>query len=199
MYILFRVTLSYHFAVHLSLCNTQQHPSKMQKMGGDYVLICAPKRKVLAGILDFLNKTAWYWGTLCAMLCYAVLCCAVLCCAVLRRFSRVWFRAFLWTVAHQDPLSMGFSSKNTGVGCHALLQGIFPIQGSNAGLLHCRQILYPWDTGKAPWFPLPTTKPKKISSSDTIIHDSDDQETTLTGLGLQTYFPYIFWPLPSSI
>ena len=32
--------------------------------------------------------------------------------------------------------------KNTGVGCHALLQGIFPIQGSNPGLLHCRQILY---------------------------------------------------------
>ena len=81
MYILFRVTLSYHFAVHLSLCNTQQHPSKMQKMGGDYVLICALKRKVLAGILDFLNKTAWCWGTLCAMLCCAVLCCAVLCCA----------------------------------------------------------------------------------------------------------------------
>ena len=32
--------------------------------------------------------------------------------------------------------------KNTGVGCHALLQGIFPIQGLNPGLLHCRQILY---------------------------------------------------------
>ena len=31
--------------------------------------------------------------------------------------------------------------KNTGVGCHALLQGIFPTQGSNPGLLHCRQIL----------------------------------------------------------
>ena len=31
---------------------------------------------------------------------------------------------------------------NTGVGCHFLLQGIFPIQGSNPGLLHCRQILY---------------------------------------------------------
>ena len=26
--------------------------------------------------------------------------------------------------------------KNTGVGCHSLLQGIFPIQGSNPGLLH---------------------------------------------------------------
>ena len=28
------------------------------------------------------------------------------------------------------------------VGCHALLQGIFPTQGWNPGLLHCRQILY---------------------------------------------------------
>jgi len=32
--------------------------------------------------------------------------------------------------------------KNSGVGCHALLQGIFPIQGSNSGILHCRWILY---------------------------------------------------------
>ena len=32
--------------------------------------------------------------------------------------------------------------KNTGVGCHSLLQGIFPTQGSNPGLPHCRQILY---------------------------------------------------------
>ena len=32
--------------------------------------------------------------------------------------------------------------KNTGVGCHSLLQGIFPPQGWNSGLLHYRQILY---------------------------------------------------------
>ena len=32
--------------------------------------------------------------------------------------------------------------KNTGVDCHALLQGIFPTQESNPGLQHCRQILY---------------------------------------------------------
>ena len=32
--------------------------------------------------------------------------------------------------------------KNTGVGCHFLLQGNFLTQGSNPGLLHCRQILY---------------------------------------------------------
>ena len=35
--------------------------------------------------------------------------------------------------------------KNTGVGCHALLQGIFPTQGSNLGLPHCRWILYHWN------------------------------------------------------
>ena len=29
-----------------------------------------------------------------------------------------------------------------GVGYHSLLQGIFPTQGSNLGLLHCKQILY---------------------------------------------------------
>ena len=32
--------------------------------------------------------------------------------------------------------------KNTGVGCHSLLQHIFPTWGWNPGLLHCRQILY---------------------------------------------------------
>ena len=30
--------------------------------------------------------------------------------------------------------------KNTGAGCHSLLQEIFLTQGSNPGLLHCRQI-----------------------------------------------------------
>ena len=35
-----------------------------------------------------------------------------------------------------------FPGKDTGVGCHFLLQGIFPTQGLNPGLLHHRQILY---------------------------------------------------------
>ena len=35
-----------------------------------------------------------------------------------------------------------FPGQNTGVGRHALLQGIFLTQGSNSGLPHCRQILY---------------------------------------------------------
>ena len=32
--------------------------------------------------------------------------------------------------------------QNTGVGSHSLLQGIFPTQGWNPGLPHCRRILY---------------------------------------------------------
>ena len=47
-----------------------------------------------------------------------------------------------WTVARQAPLTMDFPGKITGVGCHFLLQGIFPIQGLNSSLLYCRQILY---------------------------------------------------------
>ena len=44
--------------------------------------------------------------------------------------------------SHQTPLSLGFLGKNTGVGCHFLLQGTFLTQGSNPGLPHCRQVLY---------------------------------------------------------
>ena len=35
-----------------------------------------------------------------------------------------------------------FPGSSTGVDCHFLLQGIFPNQGSNPGLPHCRQTLY---------------------------------------------------------
>jgi len=34
------------------------------------------------------------------------------------------------------------SDKNTGVGCHALLQRIFPTQGLNPSFLHCKWILH---------------------------------------------------------
>ena len=46
-----------------------------------------------------------------------------------------------------DPTDCMYSpwnspGQNTGVGSLSLLQGIFPIQGLNSGLPHCRQILY---------------------------------------------------------
>ena len=45
-----------------------------------------------------------------------------------------------------NPLDYSLPGKNTGVGCHAVLKGIFLTQGLNPHLLcllHCRQILYP--------------------------------------------------------
>ena len=47
-----------------------------------------------------------------------------------------------WTGAPQAPLSMNSPDKNSEVGCHSLLNGIFPTQGLNLGLWHCRQILH---------------------------------------------------------
>ena len=58
--------------------------------------------------------------------------------------SRVQLFAAPWTAAHQAAWDS--PGKNTGVGCHALLQGIFPTQGSNSCLLyllHCSRIFYP--------------------------------------------------------
>ena len=56
------------------------------------------------------------------------------------------------TVACQDPLSMGFPSKDTGAGCHFLLQEIFPTQGSNTSPTSPEltdEFLYHWATWKA--------------------------------------------------
>ena len=53
---------------------------------------------------------------------------------ILSCFSHVQLFVTLWTVAYQASLST-----QAGVGCYALLQGIFPTQGSNPhplGLLH---------------------------------------------------------------
>ena len=47
----------------------------------------------------------------------------------------------LWPTRLLHP--RGSPGKNTGVGCHDFLLGIFLTQESNLRLLHCRQILYP--------------------------------------------------------
>ena len=62
---------------------------------------------------------------------------------VLSHFSHVRLCVTIRTVAHQALCPWDSPGKNTGVGCYFLLQGIFPTQGSNPGLPHCRQTLYP--------------------------------------------------------
>ena len=57
--------------------------------------------------------------------------------------SRVWLFVTPWTAARQASLSMEtLQARILELGCYVLLQGIFPTQGSNPGLPHCRQILY---------------------------------------------------------
>ena len=53
-----------------------------------------------------------------------------------KSLSCVWLFATPWTAACHAPLSMGFPGKNTGMGCHFLLQAIFPTQGLDPNLLH---------------------------------------------------------------
>ena len=63
--------------------------------------------------------------------------------------------------------------KNTGVGCHALLQGIFPTQGLNPGLLHCRWILYHLSHQGSPrtleWVAYPFSRGSSLPRNRTVV------------------------------
>ena len=60
-----------------------------------------------------------------------------------KSFSCARLFATPWTVACTKLLHpQDFQGKSIGVGCHFLLQGIFPTQELNPGLSHCRQMLY---------------------------------------------------------
>ena len=60
----------------------------------------------------------------------------------MKSLSRVRLFVIPWTVVYQALQPWDFPGKNTGVGCHFLLQEIFQTQGLNPCLPHCRQMLY---------------------------------------------------------
>ena len=61
-----------------------------------------------------------------------------------KSLSRVRLFATPWIVAGTRLLHpWDFPGKSTRVGCHFLLQGIFPTKGSNSGLPPCMQTLCP--------------------------------------------------------
>ena len=66
-------------------------------------------------------------------LCHQVCICLYCVCLCARSFSHIWLFATPWTAGLLCP--WGFPSKNTRVGCHFLLQGIFLTKGSNLYLL----------------------------------------------------------------
>ena len=85
--------------------------------------------------------------------------------------SYVPFFATPQTVACQAPLSMDSPGKSNGVGCHALLHGIFPIQGLN---LHLRCFLL-WQAGSSPPCHLgrPVKANKKVNYSNFVLYETE--------------------------
>ena len=59
-----------------------------------------------------------------------------------KSLSCVQLFATPWTIPTRLLGPWHSPGKSTGVGCHFPLQGIFPTQGSNPGLPHCKQTLY---------------------------------------------------------
>ena len=99
---------------HRRSLNNQENNDTLWSLRESFVLFC----------LKFLRKILichWKWKSL----------------------SRIWLFVTLFSqiIVCQAPLSMDSPGKDTGVGSHSLLQGIFLTKGSNCGLLHCRQIL----------------------------------------------------------
>ena len=71
---------------------------------------------------------------------------------VWKSLSRVWLFATSLDCSPPGSSVHGYSpSKSTGVGCHGLLQGIFPTQGSNQRLPQCRKTLNCLSHQGSPW------------------------------------------------
>ena len=83
-----------------------------------------------------LRSTAW-----CSSLKLYLFICAVLSHSVMSNSLQPHWLLCPWPTRFLCP--WGFSRQDTGVGCHALLQGIFSTQGLNPGLPHCRWIFLP--------------------------------------------------------
>ena len=85
----------------------------------------------------------------------------------------------LWTVARQAPLSMGFPGKNTGVGCHLLLQRVFLAQGLNP----CFLLLLHWQAGSLPLVP-----PGKPVINTALEYSEFDHMLNFTGCSALSFF-----------
>ena len=79
--------------------------------------------------------------------------------------------------------------KNTGVGCHFLLQGIFLTQGLNPSILHYRRFFIIWATREAPLPPHWTQWENQEASTLFLVNDemNADAFAVFNGLGSDTY------------
>ena len=97
---------------------------------------------------------------------------------MLSRFSRIRLFVTPWTIARQAPLSWDSPGKSPGVGCHALLQGMFLTQGSNRNLwssLHWQVVSLPL---VPPVKPSTYLYPGTITRSPNSLTESAGQESS---------------------
>ena len=83
---------------------------------------------------------------------------------VLSHFRCIRLLVTLWAVAHQSPLSNGFSAKNVRVGYHAFFKGVFLTQGSNSQLFTSTTLADGFFTTSALWKALVGIQFKAIPS-----------------------------------
>ena len=101
----------------------------------------------MSAILHPASRSSISWRIMCVCVCVCVCVCLCLCVHMLSCLSCIGPFATPWTVAHPCPWDS--PGQNTGVGCYALFQGIFPTQGSNPCLL----CLLNWQVGSLPLAP----------------------------------------------
>ena len=89
-----------------------------------------------------------------------------------------------WTVVARLLCPWDCPGKNAEAGCHFLLQGIFPTQELNLGLLHCRQILHQLSYKGSP---VPPWKPSYLKPGSKLI----SQVKWLPGI-ITRYMVYLF-------
>ena len=102
----------------------------------------ASASRVSASLCNATSKNVLIWYS-------PIFCISTVLCLVIQSCLTLWDSMDCsppGSSAHGDS-----PGKNTGVGCHDLHQGIFPTQGSNPGLPHCRQILYCLSHQESPW------------------------------------------------
>ena len=89
--------------------------------------------------------------------------CVCVCVCVLT-LRHIWLFVIPWTIVHYTLCPWTSPEKNIGVGSHFLLQEIFLTQGSNPGLLDCRQSLYHLSYQRSPIVKLLFCKYSKFQS-----------------------------------
>ena len=135
------LTRKWHFVSHLSRGSPQVGSWILESQSESCSLMSLEKGKwYVVGFLGILSRVIVdHWccvfcgeGSISIHLLYLFLTqfsVYALCVCMLSHFSCIWLLATLRTLAFQAPLSWDPPGKNTGMSCHALLQGTFLTQG----------------------------------------------------------------------